>query len=225
MEVVVIGPSGTGKSTWVGEMIKDVEREDHHVIILDDSLFYTKFLPNALVYEVTHNKQFPNGISYANYLLNDRSLKRISDLIIKSANLQRPLLFEVNDVQTAEAVQLIDIISAVILKNFKNILLVIDEAFRLTPRYKGSKILLQLLRSGRKRGINEIIIYQQFADTDSTMIRQADYAVAFKPQGVSEIDNFIKTFGVDRSVVEQMGPHDHLSKNMRTGQIEIVHQE
>ncbi len=204
MVVVVIGPTGSGKSTFVGTTLRGIKNK--HIVIIDDSDFYAKFF--------TKIKKVPLTERGDQYQKLD-----IDKLIVDTATYNTPLLFEVSQLQTQNVQKFLDILGEKLLKGYKDLVLVIDEAYRLFPRYKFSTTIAQLLRSGRKRGISVYLIFQQFRDIDPQGVREATWGIGFKPQGPSEIENFQKTF--DFYNVNTLGPHSYVIKNFRTGQLEI----
>ena len=225
MEWVIIGPSGSGKSTLVKYILDQIQIiSNKFIIILDDSFEYDDAVSNPKRISISKERLIKPNESVFDYFTNERlGEDRLYSLFLRSARRGEQVLFDLNALQTADAVKFIDTLSSTLLHKMKNTLLVLDEAYRLTPRNKGSKVLLQLLRSGRKRHISEIIIFQQFTDTDATTIRQSDFAVAFKPQGVSEIQNCVNTFNIKPDQINKMKPYDYIFKNMRTSLLTIEH--
>jgi len=206
MVTVVVGPTGSGKSTFLARMLQHLQHSQKLIVIVDDSKFYTQYLPNLLVIPLRSESEQYDKLN-------------LDKILRTSAQKDKPVLFESSEMQTSDIQKFLDKLGSLLLTRYKNIILVVEEAYRLFPRYKFSKAIAQLMRSGRKRGISIYLVFQQFRDVDPAGVREATWGIGFKPQGPSEIENFQKTF--DFYNVQTLGAHSYVIKNFRTGELEI----
>lgn len=200
---VIMGPSGSGKSYFASKLIEQISKEKP-VIIVDDTEYYQNLkIPTQLI-EVTQE----------NY-------KRISFIkaIKKAWELHVALIFESVDLLQEEEKDFLERLGYVLNKYIRNVVLVIDEAYHFFPRWHYPQSISRLMRSGRKRGIDIVMIYQQFSDIDLTGPRQANIAVAFKTLEPGEQEKLRKMFGIN--LMSQLGRHDFVIKNLRTGDLSI----
>ncbi len=207
MVTVTIGPTGSGKSTFIGRLLRYLYKYKM-IIIIDDSDFYTRFLPNLKVVNLSPIDNQYNRIDL--------------DKLIRACAMKeqdQPLLLISRDMDVKQMQEFLDKLGTLLLRQYKNTILVIDEAYRLFPRYKFSQSIGQLMRSGRKKGLSVYLVFQQFRDIDPAGVREATWGIGFKPQGPSEIENFQKTF--DFYDQNRLGPHSCIIKNFRTGEWQI----
>ena len=200
---VIMGPSGSGKSYFAGKLITQLSKEKT-VIIIDDSEYYQNLdIPVQLI-EVT--KENYQRISFI------KAIKKAYELHVA-------LIFESVDLLQEEENEFLERLGNVLNKYIRNIVLMIDEAYHFFPRWHYPQSISRLMRSGRKRGIDLIMIYQQFSDIDLTGPRQANIAVAFKTLEPGEQEKLRKMFGIN--LMDKLGRHDFIIKNLRTGAISV----
>lgn len=201
---VVMGPSGSGKSYFVSRMVEQISKKKL-VIMVDDTEYYHQELkvPSVLI-----------GVNHKNY-------KTISfvKVIKKALELGVVVVFNSEDLLTEEEVDFLDRLGNVLLRYMKRVTLVIDEAYHFFPRWHYPESIARLMRGGRKKAIDEVIIYQQFSDIDLVGPRQANYVVAFKTLEPAERDKIRRMVGFD--AMAELGPHDFIIKNLRNGEYAI----
>lgn len=212
MEFIIIGPSGTGKSTLATAIIRRVNPRKKLIIVLDISDYYHHYIP-SYYFELNEEKAAA---------LTEASLLKIFG---NAGSQDKGVVFNFESLPQEQTVQTVDKICRVINKRLKNTLLVMDEAYHLSPRFQGSHELLKLLRTGRKKSNDTVIIFQQFSDTDTATIRQANYLWVFKTQGVSEVKTAAKTLDISEAEVQQLPKYYYFIKNMRTNEISLENVE
>ena len=206
MHWVIMGPTGCGKSYYTAQML-DIMSKYKQIIIVDDSDYYHRQMKSDTTYA---------PISYKNYEHVD-----FDALIHWASKKHTTIVFEIIDLDDEETKEFLEDLGDYMTTNMLNSTLVIDEAYKFFPRWRYPKSISRMIRGGRKLGLDVIMVYQQFSDIDLAAPRQANFVVAFNTMEPREREKISKLLQVPIVMLSQLGQHDFVIKNLRTGEYAV----
>ena len=104
----------------------------------------------------------------------------VNEMLGKAAKQEHDVLVNLAFLDEKQQHELLDDFAFEILRKHIELIVIIDEASKLFPRFHFSRGVGQLLREGRKRRLDVIMAYQSLTDVDLAVIKQAHYAIIFK---------------------------------------------
>jgi len=201
---LIVGKSGCGKS-WFGRwiLLQYLKKEAvEYIMVLDDSSdhFYSGLQANGFFLQEYGEREAQGRYNWQRFIAD-----------------KRKVLLEVTNLTSQEIKNLVDDVSKAIY-TLGDALLLIDEAHIFFPRSDSSLELERLLRGGRKRAIDIIMITQTLVDLNLIALRLANMLILFQVTEANELDRAQFYFQVNKEEIFNLKEREYFFKNLKTGE-------
>ncbi len=204
---MICGKSGCGKS-WFGryillEYLK--QKATKYIVILDDS-----------------SDHFYSGLRGKNFYLQEYGQTEAQGSYNweKFIGDKKKVIIETTNLTQEEITKLVNSVSKAVY-NLGNVLFLVDEAHIFFPTYQSSVELERLLRGGRKRRIDIILITQTMIDLNLIALRLTNILILFQITEINEIKRAQQYFQVNKGVLSNLRDREYVFKDMKTSQEDI----
>ncbi len=219
MNIAIGGKTGSGKSTLINTLLKFMQqqyKEDRkQVIIFDTSTSYAE-----MDAEKGHIDVYDTDVVVSTTY---RRLD-VNAILWKAAQKNHDVLLNLAFLDEKQQRELLDDFAFEILRKHIDLIVIIDEASKLFPRFHFSRGVGQLLREGRKRRLDVIMAYQSLTDVDLAVIKQAHYAIIFKMVTAEEKQKMAKLLELDPYKVnfDVLEEHECFIADLQKGFLGII---
>lgn len=216
MNTVVIGPTQSGKTYLTKRLLHLMSKEEEKQILIFDQ---------QLSYAVAEDGGFENIEIYDTNVITRENIPRLSIVKImqKALSNRDHVLINVASLSVSEIRVLFDLWAPRINRDFQNLIVVFEEAFKLVPRYGASKELQNLVRNSAKKGIDMVFVYQSVVDTDIQLRRQSHFAFLFKPTRNEDMEVMRRSFNMPDTVdFKNLRLHECIAGSLFNNQFGIV---
>lgn len=216
MNTIVVGPSRSGKTFLTKRLLHLMSKDEEKQILIFDQ---------QLSYAVVEDGGFENIEIYDTNVITRENITKLSIVkIMKKALANHDhVLINTAALSVSELSILFDLWMPRINKDFQNLIIVFEEAYKSVPRYRSSKELQNLVRNSAKKGIDMLFVYQSAVDTDIQLTRQAHFAFLFSPTNEDDRIKLRNKFRmpdtVDFSMLKQ---HECIAASLFDNQFGIV---
>lgn len=199
---LIVGKSGCGKS-WFGRWILTQylqNRAIKYIVVVDNSSdhFYGGLQTQGFFLQEYGEAESQGSYNWENFI---KTNKRV--------------LLEITNLKQEEITCFMDNISRA-LYNLGDSLILVDEAHIFFPVYRHSVEFERLLRGGRKKGIDNIMITQTLVDLNLIGLRLANILILFQTTEANEVERALQYFHVDREEIVNLKDREYLFKDMKT---------
>lgn len=198
---LIVGITGSGKTYFTVYLVKQYIRlkQRKFIVIVDSTDALRKDLPF-----LKHCEVRPLDYSYIDF----------EEIITVHKN----VLFEVSGLLPEQDVSFMDALCSSVM-TVGNTLLVVDEAHRYLPRDKPSDEFLILLREGRKRYVDTIIVTQFPVDLNLIARRQANSLVVFKLLDDRDTEKVAYYLELEPENIRDLDLYDFILKDRNSGRM------
>jgi len=199
---LIVGKSGCGKS-WFGRYILTQylqNRAIKYIMVIDNSPdhFYEGLQTQGFYLQEYGEVEAQGNYNWENFI---KANKRI--------------LLEITNLKQEEITCLMDNVSKA-LYNLGDSLILVDEAHIFFPCHHHSIEFERLLRGGRKKGIDVIMITQTLTDLNLIALRLTNVLILFQTTEANEVERALQYFHVDREEIVNLKDREYLFKDMKT---------
>ncbi len=200
MNWLIVGKSGTGKSYFARRLVERLS-EGKNLIVVDNSTDHDEI-----------EGIYPIEIHQGN--ISKLSTRKILERV------ERALLFFTYTEQRSVN-RFLDKLCETIW-DYKNTVLMIDEAHIFFPRSDYPRGIEMLIRAGRKGGIDTVLITQNFTDLNITALKQAHYLAVFRLTEQNEIERIARRFPEARRIVPDLPEYHLMFIDFMKGKYEVI---
>lgn len=197
MNIVITGMTGSGKSYFARNLLKNIDKP---IYSISDNLDDVQELERSLGFEM--------------------NLLRIGkNTIIKQIPPDTSIIFE--NIIYEEMEEIIDYITNYLFEK-GNAILYVDEAHLFLPNTnigKSSKEFERLIRGGRKRGVDIMLVTQRPQDLHLIGISQSHYIITFKSTERNTLKVMSQNMQVDPEKITNLDQYQALIYNTKTGEL------
>jgi len=202
-----MGKTGTGKTYFATHLVNLLSRKRKLVAIVDQEEDL-----------VTLDMSNPFDEEFYVFDLDDETFQKINYAgIIKQYD---RVGFMVLNLLEEEQNEVVDRICSVIYR-LGNVVLYIDEAHKFFPQNNYPIELERLIRGGRKRGVDVVLVTQQVIDLRKTALKQAHVGVFFRITEENELKK-LRAMGIDANVVANLPLYKCYVVDFMTGESGIT---
>jgi len=199
---LIVGKSGCGKS-WFGRYILTQYLQNQaikYAVVIDNSSdhFYGGLQTQGFFLQEYGEVEAQRSYNWENFI---------------KAN--KKVLLEITNLKQDEITRLMDDISKA-LYNLGDSLILVDEAHIFFPYHHHSIEFERLLRGGRKKGIDVIMITQTLVDLNLIALRLANILILFQITEANELERARQYFQVDKEEIFNLRDREYFFKDMKT---------
>lgn len=203
MIYTILGKSGGGKSVLARDIVNKLsgaEKQNKKIVVLDESYDHTK-LKNMSVIKLNN--------SLSKNLNTDKLLNKYDRILINTEEITPE---EIKPGKIATRAEIInDFVNRLCrsIWNIGNVIFLIDEAHIFYPEVRPPIELEQKLKMFRKRGIDVILVTQQFRDIRKAAINQCSVLCIGKLFGITEIET-AKRYNITKEMILNLQKYEFI---------------